>query len=222
MTALFVCYRREDSAGHAGRVFDKLRQSFGDSAVFLDTSAISPGMKWPLILKDRVSSCKVLVVIIGTRWLSPRLRDENDWVHQELATAFGTGKLVIPVVVDGAKVPDQKELPPRIKPLNECQAIWLDHRSSTGYNAGLERLVQDISTSIDIPRVGPPATLVIRRTGSIAVSAANFKIFLNGERVGEVPNDAVRRYQVPPGNYVLYIEAGTSALGFLFCRKATR
>ena len=34
MPRVFISYRRDDSAAHAGRIYDRLRDHFGDEQVF--------------------------------------------------------------------------------------------------------------------------------------------------------------------------------------------
>jgi hypothetical protein len=45
---LFISYRRDDSAGHAGRLVADLRQSFGEEQVFYDLVSIIPGEEFRL------------------------------------------------------------------------------------------------------------------------------------------------------------------------------
>jgi hypothetical protein len=44
MPSVYICYRRTDSAGHAGRLFDALTQHFGDGQIFMDIDTVDPGM----------------------------------------------------------------------------------------------------------------------------------------------------------------------------------
>ena len=39
---VFISYRRNDAGGHAGRIFDRLRQWFDRDALFYDLDSISP------------------------------------------------------------------------------------------------------------------------------------------------------------------------------------
>jgi hypothetical protein len=43
LSGVFINYRREDSGGHAGRLYDRLRQHYGPHRVFRDIDAIAPG-----------------------------------------------------------------------------------------------------------------------------------------------------------------------------------
>ena len=95
MAGLFISYRREDSAGHAGRLFDRLTQHFGKERVFMDVSDIEPGVDFVEAIDVAVGSCAVLVVVIGRNWLTctdsagrRRLDDANDFIRLETATAL--------------------------------------------------------------------------------------------------------------------------------------
>ena len=45
MAKIFLSYRRQDSAGVAGRIYDRLRAHFGDDAVFMDIDSIPFGVR---------------------------------------------------------------------------------------------------------------------------------------------------------------------------------
>ncbi|MDP2840888.1 MAG: toll/interleukin-1 receptor domain-containing protein, partial [Candidatus Methanoperedens sp.] len=65
MPGIFISYRREDTAGHAGRIFDRLREKFGRDKVFMDVAGIEPGVDFVEAIDRAVGSCDVLLVIIG-------------------------------------------------------------------------------------------------------------------------------------------------------------
>src|SRR5688572_32701738 len=70
-SGIFVSYRREDSAGHAGRLFDRLVEHFGRGRIFMDIDTIEPGEDFVTVIENAVSSCDVLIAVIGRSWLSP-------------------------------------------------------------------------------------------------------------------------------------------------------
>ena len=70
MPEIFLSYRREDSSGHAGRIFDCMRDRFGDESVFMDVTDIQPGVDFTEALDSALSSCRVVLVVIGTQWLT--------------------------------------------------------------------------------------------------------------------------------------------------------
>lgn len=132
---IFICYRREDSAGHAGRLHDYLVRHFSEDQVFIDLEQsryINPGEDFIQIIEDTVRSCNILLVLIGQQWLSissdsiRRLDDLNDLVRMEIITAIDADKLVIPVVVHGATMPKRQDLPDDLVKLARLQAINLN------------------------------------------------------------------------------------------------
>ena len=58
---LFISYRRDDSAGHAGRVHDRLEREFGHDLLFMDVDAIPLGVNFIKILREEVARCDVLL-----------------------------------------------------------------------------------------------------------------------------------------------------------------
>lgn len=146
MSKIFISYRRGDSAGHAGRLFDSLREAFGHEQVFMDVSGdIEPGVDFGTTIETAVGSCEILIVMIGPGWLDAthpdggrRLEDPEDWVRLEVATALRRDVRVVPVLVNGARVPDADALPADLKALVRRNAIEL---SETRWNYDVQTLV---------------------------------------------------------------------------------
>ena len=94
MKGIFISYRREDSAGYAGRLYDRLAGHFGADRVFMDVEGIEPGVDFVDAIESAVASCEVLIVIIGNEWLAAdaagkrRLDDPKDFVRIETAAAL--------------------------------------------------------------------------------------------------------------------------------------
>src|SRR6516165_2425152 len=116
--SIFVSYRREDSAAEAGRLRTSLLRQFGGDAVFMDTSSIQAGAEWPSSISSALESARVVLVILGPEWLrvsnewgERRIDQENDWVRKEIEQALALNKEVIPVLVDGARMPPAEKLP---------------------------------------------------------------------------------------------------------------
>jgi hypothetical protein len=131
---IFINYRREDSPGSAGRLYDRLTEEFPTDHLFMDVDAIAPGLDFVSEIDVAVRSCDVLLAIIGRNWLDAkdaeghrRLDNPEDFVRIEIATALKNKVLVIPVLVDGASMPDLSELPDDLKALSHRQAIELRH-----------------------------------------------------------------------------------------------
>ena len=72
MRAIFISYRRDDSEGQAGRLYDDLSRTFGNSSVFMDVAAIEPGLDFRKVIDHNVASCGVLLALIGPTWLDSK------------------------------------------------------------------------------------------------------------------------------------------------------
>ena len=133
MQNIFLCYRREDTAGEAGRICDHLTRRFGQDAVFIDVDSIEPGTDFVDAISEKIGACKVLIVLIGDTWLSSndpngrRLDNSNDWVRVEIITARERGIRIIPVLVGAANMPLEAELPEALRFLARLNAIELRH-----------------------------------------------------------------------------------------------
>lgn len=153
--AIFVSYRREDASADARSIYQALRAAFGRHRLFIDVDTIERGRDFRQVLEQNLAACKVLVAVIGRRWLDARddtgarrLDDPGDFVRMELARALAKDVVVIPVLVDGAVLPDPAELPPDIRDLAYRQAALVRHESFRQDMAALE---QDIGRNLDDP-----------------------------------------------------------------------
>src|SRR5262245_28389680 len=123
MSKVFISYRRDDSSGFAHAVYRELLQHFPKDQLFMDVDTVEPGVDFVRVIEEAVSKCDVLVALIGKRWAIPsedarsRLDDPNDFVRLEISTALARDIRVIPVLVDGMKMPSEKLLPTSLKPL---------------------------------------------------------------------------------------------------------
>jgi hypothetical protein len=70
MARIFPSYRRDDSSGYAGRLYDRLSQHFGRAHLFMDVDTIPPGLDFVEAIQDAVGSCDVLLAVIGRQWLT--------------------------------------------------------------------------------------------------------------------------------------------------------
>jgi TIR domain len=135
MARIFLSYRREDSGGYAGRLYDRLSQRFGDDNLFMDVDNIPPGLNFVEVIQNAFEGCEVLLAVIGRRWLTStdpqgqrRLDNPEDFVRLEIMTALERKIHVIPVRVDGASMPRSTELPDILQPLAHCQALVVGDR----------------------------------------------------------------------------------------------
>jgi hypothetical protein len=157
---IFICYRREDSSGHAGRLYDRLEARFGDDDVFMDIEAIEPGADYLEVIDRTVATVDVLIVLIGQRWLgthdpagSRRLDDPEDVVRLEVAAALARNIRVFPVLVQGATMPHPSDLPPDLAGLTRRNAIEI---SDARWDFDAERLIHAIEGTPGTRSEAPP------------------------------------------------------------------
>jgi putative methionine-R-sulfoxide reductase with GAF domain len=112
----------------------------------MDVLGIEPGMDFVEAIESTVSSCEVLLVVISQRWLGvldprsglPKLSNLSDFVRLEVSIALKRNLLVIPVLFDGAQMPQLEELPDDLKALARKQAHSVRHQS---FDADVAQLI---------------------------------------------------------------------------------
>lgn len=177
MTRIFISYRREDSAGYAGRLADALERRFGAGNVFRDVDDIAPGEDFVHSLHAALAECDVLIPVIGPHWLSAvdrdqrrRIDDPHDYVRQEIVTALQGELRIIPALVDGAVMPRTDQLPEPLAALTRRQALML---ADTNWNHDIARLCQAVGGQPDKPpSSGSGAASHARAARRLALAAA--------------------------------------------------
>lgn len=128
---VFINYRRADAGPYAELVKKAVATEFGESHVFMDVSSIAPGDEWPDEIESKLKSADALVAVIGPDWFKAgidewgrrRIDQPDDWVRKELVFALESKKLIIPLLVGGAKAPPPEALPDCLKKLPLKQAL---------------------------------------------------------------------------------------------------
>ncbi len=134
MRAIFISYRRDDTEGYAGRLFQDLCERFGSDSVFMDVTGIEPGRDFRRVIEQQIASCGVLLAVIGKSWLTAadekgerRLNDPHDFVRLETASALKRDIPVVPVLVQQAAMPRAEELPDDLKDLAFRNSVEVSH-----------------------------------------------------------------------------------------------
>src|SRR6266487_1007910 len=143
---IFISYRRDDS-GDAGRISDRLERQFGRDFLFIDVDSIPPGRNFVDVLREEVAKCGVLIAVIGPNLLNARdengnrrLDNPNDFVRIEIATALQRkDTLVIPILLDGSRIPKADQLPEDLKELSLRNSVPVHHAS---FNSDMEKLIR--------------------------------------------------------------------------------
>ena len=152
----------------------------------MDVDSIPPGYSFPGYVKSVLRQCRIALVIIGPTWLSvlsnagpytgqPRLNDPADLVRIEveqtlaLAPVNDDGRptsdlLLLPVLVQGARMPHAEELPASLRALAERNATPI--RRNPDFDHDINRLIAHINTWTAAPQ--PPAAPVPAATVTAA------------------------------------------------------
>ncbi|OBC01810.1 hypothetical protein A5784_17030 [Mycobacterium sp. 852013-50091_SCH5140682] len=173
MSGIVISYRREDTEGSAGRLYDRLVERYGRELVFMDFYSIGSGEDWGAEIDRVIARSSVLLALIGPRWASATdqngrrwLEVEGDYVRREIRTALQQGIHVVPVLVQSARMIESSALPADLAGLGAMQAIVLD---SWHYDRDVERLSRLLDAAMDvggeIPGLDPRRTAVAAFVG---------------------------------------------------------
>jgi hypothetical protein len=131
-TRVFISYRREDTGETAAHLRHSLGASLGPEKIFRDMDTIQPGQNFETTINEALRTTSVCLVLIGPSWLSVkddqgrrRLDAPGDFVRAEVEAALRLGVEVIPLLVDGAKMPGRNRLPESISQLSSINAYEL-------------------------------------------------------------------------------------------------
>ena len=91
----------------SARIYDALAASLGSDRVLMDVGT-EPGVDFVDRIERSIGAAEVVLVVIGPNWISD---DPDDSVNLEVAAALDGDRRVIPVLVDGARMPSPSELP---------------------------------------------------------------------------------------------------------------
>jgi hypothetical protein len=144
VSRILISYRRADSPAHAARLYDWLRDRYGEGQVFMDVATMEHGQHFVDAIERVIRSSDLMLVVIGRRWLTEadsngrrRLDDPEDYVRIEIEAALTNNIRVVPILVDGASMPMSEDLPGSLAMLNSRQAHEL---SDLGWQSSINRL----------------------------------------------------------------------------------
>ena len=212
---IFISYRRQDAAANALGIGQYLENAFGRKNVFIDVD-MRAGAKFPTVLEQRLAECKVMIVLIGPDWLTSRdeqggrrLDSSDDWVRLEIAHALKRDITVIPVLVNGAALPERTALPDDIRGLLDHQAVSV---TNAGFRHEMSGLVHDLR-SIPSPRpwrryaaIAAGVVLLLALGIFGATKYSNILEHIRPTQVSQTPDVTKQNdlWRASPGEWVLY------------------
>ncbi|SAK56805.1 CHASE2 domain protein [Caballeronia arationis] len=187
MPNIFITYRRDDSSATSELLHDRLAALFPRNRVFIDILDIPAGTNWQKLLSERLRKYDVVLAVVGTAWLSMlnerAANGATDFVRWEVAEALRQKKRIIPVLVDGAQLPDAHELPADVAELANLQSMPLKRdtrdRDIAAIAAQLEGtgLIESIRLSMQKLRIFRASAAVSVLVGATAFSFVWVNVF---------------------------------------------
>ncbi|MGH9280678.1 MAG: TIR domain-containing protein [Acidimicrobiales bacterium] len=185
MSDIFISYRRDDASGYAGRLHDSLEEHFGPGRLFRDIDSLTPGAEYRSVIDERLESCRAVLALIGPRWLTAadsmgrrRLDDPNDVLRLELVQAVNRSVLVIPVLIDGADMPAEADLPLGLRPLAGRNAMEL---TDSHWDADVALLARTLQSALDERRTsGGPAAQKRPGVSPLLIAVLAFLVVVAG------------------------------------------
>jgi uncharacterized membrane protein YeaQ/YmgE (transglycosylase-associated protein family) len=160
MSNIFISYRRQDNPDITGRLYDRLVNHFGPERVFRDVDSVPLGVDYRKYLDEEVGKCRILIAVLGNRWLDAkdtegmrRIDSRGDFVRIEIESALKRGIPVIPILVSGAAMPTEDDLPPTLRDLAYRNALPV--RTDPDFHKDVDRLIAGLETHLQ--KVAPSA-----------------------------------------------------------------
>ena len=147
MPVILISYRRADAKEIAGRMHKELVSRYG-KRVYIDIDSILPSADYRVHITQALERALVMVAVIGKDWAGPRAEskprifDQDDPVRAEVETAFANHRSVLPVLVNGASMPAEADLPESLAQLPYLNAIVV--RSGDAFSSDMQRLFRAI------------------------------------------------------------------------------
>jgi hypothetical protein len=180
---VFICYRREESAAHAGRLHDAMVARFGEGNVFMDVE-LAPGVDYVKRIPEVVAGCHVLIVVMGPRWATiedgdgdVRIADPDDFVRLEVEAGLRRPDVTpIPVLVSGARMPRREDLPTEVEPIARRNALELSE-GRWRYDVGrlmstLDELLPEATKATRVPPAAPAQRAPSPPSGRLVLEGA--------------------------------------------------
>jgi hypothetical protein len=163
---IFISYRRGDSRYQARMIYEAFQRVLPRENIFMDVDTIPLGVNFVKVLESWVEQCEVLIVLMGPHWINStdpkthkrQLDNQKDFVRVEIRGALTRDIPVVPVLLDGAELPDEAELPDDIKGLLNRNAEFIDYRT---FDADVQRLIRKLGVGASTKQGASPAIIAV-------------------------------------------------------------
>jgi cytoskeletal protein RodZ len=164
---IFISYRRDDSRYQAQRIYEAFLRALPRESIFMDVDSIPLGTNFVKVLEGWVEQCDVLLVLMGAGWVNStdsktgtrRLDNQKDFVRVEIRGALTRDIPVVPVLLDGAGLPEEAALPDDIKGLLYRNAEFVEYRT---FDADVQRLIRKLGARESTKQGASPS--IVART----------------------------------------------------------
>ncbi len=158
---IVLSYRRADTGAITGRIDDRLVEQYGREQIFRDIDNIPIGSDFRTVISDTMQGCDVVLAIVGPDWIGrltdghTRIENDDDVVRAEIELAMQARVTIMPVLIDGATMPNASELPDAIKKFSNINAAFVD--SGRDFHHHVDRLIKSINQILaEIGKTPPP------------------------------------------------------------------
>ena len=148
MPIIVISYRRQDANDIARRIYEELKANYGAKSVYIDIESIQPSADYRVHIRQTLERALVMLAVVGKEWRGPRadgsvrIFDPNDPVRDEVETMLASQRAVMPVLVNGAVMLADEELPESLRPFRYLHAIAV--RSGDEFPGDIQRLFRSI------------------------------------------------------------------------------
>jgi hypothetical protein len=113
-----------------------------------------------MVIGRALERADLVLAVIGRRWLTitdrdgrRRLDDPDDMVRLELEMAFERKLRVVPVLIEGATMPNAMDMPRSLQPLSYRTALPI--RPDPDFKSDMERLIAALRAAVAAGPSGP-------------------------------------------------------------------
>jgi hypothetical protein len=175
---IFISYRREDTSGYALALRREITRALPGAVVFLDVDSIDAGMRWRDEIRKRIDRCDLMLVIIGDEWLETRAKErklerDEDTLRFEVEEGLkrsdraGARMVIMPVLVEDARMPTARLLPESVRGLCEYNAHSIHDKT---YDQDVGALIARLTKLSDDRDVAPRASRATITAPNVATS----------------------------------------------------